>query len=217
MESPEYWPLPGLRLRTGRLELRLPDAEDLTALAALAEAGVHDPDVQPFTVAWTDVEPAERAISTMRYHWSCWASWQPSRWTLNLVTARDGSVVGTQGISAADFAVTREVGTGSWIGLRYQGQGIGRHMRAAVLALAFDGLGAEFAVSAAFFDNAASLAVSRRLGYTDDGIERHVVRGQARATRRLRLDRASWQAHRTIDVTISGLEPCLPFFGAAPS
>lgn len=74
---------------------------------------------------------------------------------------------------------------------------------------------AERAISA-FVDNAASLAVSRRLGYADDGIERQVVRGRPQSLRRLRLDRASWQAHRTIAVTISGLEPCLPFFGAAP-
>lgn len=215
MDSPEYWPLPALRLRTGRLELRLPDAADLIALAALAEAGVHDPEVQPFAVAWTDVEPAERAISTMRYHWSCWGSWRPSKWTLNLVTVLDGVVVGMQAISAVDFAVVREVGTGSWLGMRYQGQRIGTAMRAAVLALAFDGLGAEFAVSAAFTDNAASLGVSRKLGYADDGIERQMMRGRPQEQRRLRLDRASWQAHRTIDVTISGLEPCMPFFGAA--
>lgn len=217
MDLPEYWPLPGLRLRTGRLELKLPDAADLIALAGLAEAGVHDPAVQPFLVPWTDVEPAERAISTMRYHWSCWGSWQPTKWTLNLVTVLDGVVVGTQGMSAANFAVLREVGTGSWLGMRYQGQGIGTAMRAAVLALAFDGLGAEFAVSSASVDNAASLGVSRKLGYADDGVERQMVRGKPQDQRRLRLDRASWQAHRTIDVTISGIEQCLPFFGAAPS
>jgi RimJ/RimL family protein N-acetyltransferase len=214
MDSPEYWPLPGLRLRAGPVELRLPDAADLTALAALAEAGVHDPSVQPFAVAWTDVEPAERAISTMRYHWSCWGSWQPSNWTLNLVTVLDGVVVGTQEISATDFAVLRQVGTASWLGMRYHRQGIGTAMRAAVLALAFDGLGAEFALSAAFVDNAASLRVSRKLGYVDDGIKRTVVRGKPQEQRRLRLDKTGWQAHRTIDVTISGLEPCLPFFGA---
>jgi RimJ/RimL family protein N-acetyltransferase len=215
MDSPEYWPLPGLRLRAGPVELRLPDAADLTALAALAEAGVHEPEVQPFAVAWTDVEPAERAISTMRYHWSSWGSWQPSKWTLNLVTVLDGVVVGTQEISATDFAVMREVATASWLGKGYQGQGIGTAMRAAVLALAFDGLEAEFAVSGAFVDNAASLRVSRKLGYVDDGIERTLVRGKPQEQRRLRLDKAAWQAHRTIDVTISGLEPCLPFFGAA--
>ena len=86
-------------------------------------------------------------------------------------------------------------------------------MRAAVLALAFDGLGARWAVSAAFEDNPASLGVSRKLGYRDDGIELHLVRGRPALTRRLRLDRASWQATRTIPVQIHGLPPCLPLFG----
>ena len=42
---------------------------------------------------------------------------------------RDGVVVGTQGIGGRDFAVLREVHTGSWLGRRYQGQGIGTQMR----------------------------------------------------------------------------------------
>jgi hypothetical protein len=69
------------------------------------------------------------------------------------------------------------------------------------------------AVSAAFEDNAASLGVSRKLGYRDDGIERHLVRGRRALTRRLRLTRADWQATRTVPVQIHGLQPCLPHFG----
>jgi hypothetical protein len=61
-------------------------------------------------------------------------------------------------------------------------------------------------------DNAASLGVSRKLGYTDDGVEWRVVRGKPVREQRLRLDRAAWLAHRAIQVTMSGLEPCLPFF-----
>jgi RimJ/RimL family protein N-acetyltransferase len=117
-------------------------------------------------------------------------------------------------MGATDFAVVREVGTGSWLGRQYQGQGIGTRMRAAVLALAFDGLGAQFATSGAFALNLASLRVSRKLGYADDGIERLMVRGEPHETRRLRLDKTSWQAHRSVQVAITGLEPCLPFFGA---
>src|SRR5271154_3105610 len=129
MTSLDYWPLTALRLRTGQLELRLPDADDLGALAALAEAGGHDPAEQPFKGAWTDAEPIERARSTMRYHWSCWGSWEPSDWTLNLVVVRDDVVVGTQEMAATNFAVLREVGTGSWLGREHQGQGIGTAMR----------------------------------------------------------------------------------------
>jgi RimJ/RimL family protein N-acetyltransferase len=44
-------------------------------------------------------------------------------------------------VSGRDFAVLREVHTGSWLGQRYQGQGLGTEMRSAVLHLGFAGLG----------------------------------------------------------------------------
>jgi RimJ/RimL family protein N-acetyltransferase len=193
--------------------------DDLDALAELAALGMHDPDVQPFTTAWTDVPPDERARSTIQHHWACCGSWKPSDWALEFAVFRDGVVTGTQAIGGRDFAVLREVGTGSWLGRRFQGQGIGTQMRAAVLHLAFEGLGAQYAVSGAFEDNVTSRGVSRRLGYRDDGIERQVIRGHPAVLRRLRLTRADWQATRSVPVEIHGLEPCLPFFGlpAAPN
>jgi RimJ/RimL family protein N-acetyltransferase len=208
-----HWPLTGLRLTTPRLELRWPTAADLEALGSLAAAGVHDPAVQPFNIPWTDASPSERAESTLQYHWRQWGAWEPANWSLNLVVARDGAVVASQGMAARDYAVLREVSTGSWVGQRYHRRGIGTEMRAAVLHLAFAGLGAEYATSSAFDDNAASLAVSRKLGYADDGIERLVVRGRPVVSRRLRLDRAAWEAHRVIPVEISGLPPGLAYFG----
>jgi WD40 repeat protein len=148
-------------------------------------------------VAWTDAPPEERARGTLQYHWSCWGSWKPSDWMLGFAVVSGGVVVGTQGIGGRDFGVLREVHTGSWLGLGYQGQGIGTQMRTAVLHLAFEGLGARHAVSAAFEDNAASLSVSRKLGYRDDGIEWHQVRDRPVLTRRLRLTRADWEAAQT--------------------
>jgi hypothetical protein len=67
--------------------------------------------------------------------------------------------------------------------------------------------------SGAFRDNAASLAVSGKLGYAPDGIERQVSRGNPVVMQRLRLDRDSWQARPRIPVQIFGLDPCLPYFG----
>ena len=210
------WPLFGLRLRTPRLEMRLPTPSDLDALADLAAEGVHDPETMPFLVPWTDAPSEQRALGTIQHHWSAWGSWKPELWTLNLVADCDGTIVGTQGIRGREYAVLREVGTGSWVGREYQGQGIGTHMRAAVLYLAFAGLDALYATSGAREDNAASLAVSRKHGYADDGIERHVIRGQAAVVRRLRLDRPTWEAHRRVPVEIEGLAPCLPHFGVDP-
>jgi RimJ/RimL family protein N-acetyltransferase len=211
----QWWPLFQLRLQTPSLELRLPSDSDLDALASLAASGVHDPAVQPFAIPWTDLPPPERARSVLQYHWSQRAAWKPESWTLDLAVVRDGVIVGSQGMSARDFAVLREVSTGSWLGRDHHGAGTGTEMRAAVLHLAFAGLGAQYAISGAFVDNLASLGVSSKLGYAADGIERRVSRGQPVKTMRLRLDRPTWESAHAVPVTITGLEPCLPLFGLA--
>ena len=211
-----HWPLADLRLQTPDLELRWPSLDDLGALADLAATGVHDPEVQPFMVPWTDASPEERARGTLQYHWSRWGPWKPSEWVLELAVIRDGAVVGTQGVGGHDFAVLREVHTGSWLGRRYQGQGIGTQMRAAVLHLAFDGLGARWAISAAFEDNPASLGVSRKLGYRDDGVEWHSVRGRPALTRRLRLDRAAGKPPGRSRYRSMACRPACPYSGCPP-
>jgi RimJ/RimL family protein N-acetyltransferase len=209
----DHWPLYDLRLRTPRLELRLPSPDDLGALADLAADGVHDRGVQPFVVAWTDAEPAVRARSVLQWHWGLLGRWSPDDWSLQLVVLADGVPIGTQELGAAKFATLREVGSGSWLGRAYQGQGYGTEMRAAILHLAFAGLGAECATTEAFEDNVASYRVSHKLGYVDDGVERHVVRDRPVLGRRLRLDRKGWEAAATVPVKIEGLEPCRAMFG----
>lgn len=160
----DHWPIAGLRLTTPRLELRVPDADDLAAVGDVAAGGVHDPAVQPFSTPWTEAGPAVVARNTIQFQWGTWARWSPDDWNLQFVVVADGAVIGTQAISAKRFAVLREVASGSWLGLGHQGQGYGTEMRAAVLDLAFTGLGAEFAVSEAFEHNAASYGVSKRRG-----------------------------------------------------
>lgn len=206
------WPLYGLRITTPRLELRLPGTDLLEELSAVAAGGVHDASRMPFTVPWTDSPPRERARATFRHVLGTVADWTAHEWTLSLAVLCDGRVVGRQDLSATDFPVTREARTGSWLGLAHQGRGIGTEMRAAVLHLAFEGLGAHAVTSAAMTDNPASLAVSRKLGYRPDGLETAAVRGEARTLRRLRLRREDWRAHRTVEVGIEGLEPCRALF-----
>lgn len=209
----DHFPLTGLRLITPRLELRLPAPEELASLADLAAAGIHDPAAQPFAIPWTEAAPADAARSVILHHWRQLGTWTPEDWSLNLAVFRDGAVTGTQEIYARQLAVTREVSTGSWLGSRYQGQGIGTEMRAAVLELGFTGLGATAARSGAAGYNAASLAVSRKLGYRPDGQERRVVSGKLVTQQRLLLSREDWEKHRTVPVTIEGLAPCLPLLG----
>lgn len=211
--EPAVWPLYDLRITTPRLELRLPDLDALSRLAAVAAAGVHDEDRMPFVAAWTDVSPEERARATFQHLLGTVAGWTPRKWSLGLAVSWEGKVVGRQDLGATDFAVTGEAHTGSWLGQAYQGRGIGTEMRAAVLHLAFEGLGARFMTSGAMADNARSLRVSEKLGYRPDGREVLSVRGEARDHRRLRLDRAGWEAHRTVPVELHGLEPSLALFG----
>ncbi|WP_247648776.1 GNAT family N-acetyltransferase [Saccharomonospora xinjiangensis] len=115
----------------------------------MALRGVHPPEVMPFLHAWTDQEPGALALGLLQHQWRTLAEWSPDDWRLNLCVVRGGTVVGMQSLRARQFAVTREVGTGSWLGRAHQGQGIGIEMRAAVLHLAFACLGAEDAVSGA--------------------------------------------------------------------
>ncbi|MER6105228.1 GNAT family protein [Streptomyces sp. NPDC001832] len=212
--NPQHWPLYGLRLRTPRLELRLPGLELLDDLASLAAVGVHPPAEMPFTVPWTDASPAECGKAVFQHVLATVANWSARDWTLSLAVLHEGKVVGRQDVAAKHFAVMGEVSTGSWLGLAHQGQGIGTEMRAAALHLAFAGLGARTAVSAAMTDNPRSLGVSRRLGYLPDGLEVAAVRGAPVTLQRLRLDRARWEEYRAVEVTVEGLERCRAEFGA---
>jgi RimJ/RimL family protein N-acetyltransferase len=210
MGEMDHWPLASLELTAPRLQLHVPSAAELDALAGLAASGIHDPAAQPFTFAWTDSEPSTVARRVLQYAWGTWAQWAPEDWSLWLAVVLDGTVIGSQEVSGRDFAICREVGTGSWLGKDFHGNGFGTEMRAAVLHLAFAGLGARYAVSSAHIDNPASLGVSRKLGYRDDGVEHRVVRGKDMTLQRLRLSREDWHERSTTDVRSTASKPaCL--------
>jgi len=207
------WPLFDLRLRTGNLELRLPTDEDVAELVAVAREGIHPPEDMPFGFAWTDVPSPEFERNTAQFYWSKRATWTPNDWTLPFAVLVDGEVAGVQDVNAKDFPALRTVGTGSWLGRRFQGRGTGKLMRQAVLALAFDHLGAEVATSGAFFDNPASGKVSEALGYEKDGIGRLAPRGVARDLQRYRMTLEGWRSKPRASVEVEGLEGCREMFG----
>jgi RimJ/RimL family protein N-acetyltransferase len=212
----DLWPLDALVLRTPGLELRPDDDAGLRELVALARQGVHPPEQMPFVVPWTDAEPAELGTSAMRFHWRQRAALSPRDWTVQFLVRRDGRVIGEQSLASVDFATTREVVTGSWVGARWQGQGYGTEMRAAVLAFAFEHLGATCARSAAFVDNPASLTVSAKLGYRHDGSQRLARRGRCADQIRLVLSPEDFAEHRPgwrLDVT--GADGCRALLGVA--
>ena len=207
------WPLFALRIRSARLVLRLPTDADLPGMLALAKAGIHPPEEMPFGVAWTDATGAAFDRSFLQHHWIWRGRWQPEEWWLNLMVEWDDRPIGAQTISGEQFAIHRTVDSGSWVGREYQGRGFGKEMRSAVLAFAFDGLGARVATSSAFLDNAASNAVSRSLGYAEDGRGALAPRGVSRETQRFRMIEEAWRSRPRPPIEIEGLDACLEMFG----
>jgi len=208
------WPLFALRAFTDRLELRWPTDADLDELARVAAAGIHDPAVMPFAVPWTDAPPGDLERRMLQYHWSVRGALSAEDWKLELVVVEAGRIVGSQGLYAKGFATEGTVVTGSWLGRGFQGRGLGREMRAAVLDLAFHGLGARAAHSGAFAHNPASQRVSLALGYRMVGIDQLECRGVLRDHYRFRLERAGWLAHPHRRARWEGLAACRPLLGA---
>ena len=209
----DAWPLFGLALRTSRLELRLPTEPELIDLLALARAGIHDADYMPFGFAWTDLASPQFERGFMQYHWRKRAEWSVDSWTLDFGVWVDGKIVGTQGIHGERFQTFKRVGTGSYLGREFQGLKIGLEMRSAVLSFSFDHLGAEWASSEAFMDNAASLGVSRSLGYADNGVRWMAPRGVARQEQQFLMTREMWRSRERKPVEVTGLDACRDMFG----
>jgi RimJ/RimL family protein N-acetyltransferase len=211
-----FWPVFDLVVRTPRLEIRLPREEEFGALLAVIAAGVHDPATMPFTTPFTDRPSPQRERESAQWWWRQRAEWTSEKWNLTGAVFVDGEMVGVQDINAEHFATLRSVHTGSWLGLAHQGQGLGKEMRQAILHLAFAGLGALEAHSGAFFDNEASLATSRSVGYRPNGETLGPRRDGAARMINVRLDRATWEERRRDDIELVGLEGCLDMFITAP-
>jgi hypothetical protein len=100
--------------------------------------------------------------------------------------------------------ITRTAETGSWLSRRFQGKGIGTAMRQVICAFAFDCLDAEQITSAAYTDNPASLAVSRKCGYTENGYELRTRMGKRATLQRIALERANLVRYEH-ELTVTGL------------
>jgi RimJ/RimL family protein N-acetyltransferase len=213
-----YWPLLDLRLSVADLELRPMTEADLLPLADLLPDDVElDPDATRYPGL---SEAANRRVISFQHYWNSYGSWRPERWKLAFCVRAGGELVGVQELEAEDFPLLRTVDSASHLVPAVRGRGIGQQMRRAVLALAFGPLRAQAAISSAWHDNYASLAVSRALGYRPNGESLHRRDDGVDTMVHLRLRRTDWLAGAgaptgTGDVEIDGVEPCLPYFGLA--
>lgn len=196
-------PLLALRITAGPVELRGITDDLLGPLADLA-TDIHGPDLMPFGYPWSLTPAPDMLRNVAQYHWGKRASFSPAQWTADFAVFYDDELVGTQGFSTKDYLVTRCGETGSWLNRRFQGQGIGTAMRQVICAFLFDDLDAEYITSSAFEDNPASLAVSRKTGYTDNGTERLNRLGKPAVMRRIILEPANLLRYKH-DLTVEGL------------
>jgi RimJ/RimL family protein N-acetyltransferase len=201
----DLYPMLGLRITAGPLELRGITDDLIVELAALAQRGVHDPHRMPFTFPWTDVSVDELPARFGQYHWRTRAEFTPQEWTLNLAVSYEGQLVGVQGMTAGKYLVTRTGETGSWLGREHHGRGIGTLMRQVFCGFCFDHLDAAEITSAAFSDNPASLGVSKKVGYVENGRIRRERRAGELATTIELLLRPEALVRAPYDVEVAGV------------
>lgn len=176
----EIFPPFALAISCGPVELRVLRDDDLPELVELVRGGIQPPgQPMPFLRAWHEEPFAPGAAhgfptTSLAWWWTQRATFAPDEWRLALVVRRDGELVGMQDLHTQDFALTRSVLTGSWLGRAHQGAGTGTLMRRLVLGLAFDELGAQTCESGYVVGNRASAAVSRKVGYVENGRRRMV-------------------------------------------
>jgi RimJ/RimL family protein N-acetyltransferase len=222
--APDYlvqaWPPAGITIRTPDLDMRPMSEPDAAWLALAIPADIeHDPQLPSYPGL---AEPVARQVRAMQEYWRNRGAWTSSGWCLTFGAwlrtdtpgAGTAALIGSQTIEGTDFARLRVVDSASLLLTEQRGKGLGKQMRRGVLALAFGHLGAMAAVSGAWHDNAASLGVSRSLGYEDNGIDMQRRAEGAEVMQRVRLTRETW-ADGGLDagIEVAGVEPALPFFG----
>lgn len=209
MDPEVLFPPDGLRVHAGPLTLRLLRDGDQRAYADLLDRPIFEDDQAADQVfPWYAAEPAQRLLGALQYHWGLRAAFAPSSWTLALGVFAGDDLVGQQDVGATDFAERRTVSSGSWLTRDAHGRGWGRLMRQAVLALAFDHLGAVRAESSAVLGNDRSLGVSRSCGYVLNGDQVVFEGGSARTLQRVLVTPETFRRPGEA-VRVEGLTPTL--------
>ncbi|MUL76490.1 GNAT family N-acetyltransferase [Mycolicibacterium sp. CBMA 226] len=203
---PSPWPLAELEVTTPVLRLCHVTDELADELAQLAAEGIHDPATMPFAVPWTDAVSPELERNTVQYFRQTRAEVSTEHWDVPLAVVVGDDAVGVCSVTADGFPTRRTVSTGSWLGRRHQGRGLGREMRAAALQLVFAGFDADVARTAAWHDNAASLGVTRSLPYVQTGSSRQSRRGVFDTMLEFTMTRAQWDIVRRSDIRLQGVD-----------
>lgn len=214
--TPGVWPLFDLQVETPRVELRYATDDDLQALAVFRDGRVVEVGEEPFdgdsSFYMSGPQARWKAITG---EWGARSKTSPAWWHLAFAVRADGELVGQQSITAAEFPAVRTVSSFSFLAKPYRRQGLGKEMRAAIIHLAFHGLGAVRAESDAFVDNLASAGISTALGYEPNGTLVATRPSGPALMRRFLLTRERWEVRRRGDIQVHGLGASLPLLGLA--
>lgn len=208
MSAHPYPPL-NLKVITPMLELHGATDDLLTELLPIVRAGVGEQQPYPFDDPMSLYEDNPvRERKWLQAIWRGRGNVRPEWWRLHFVVMLGGKAVGMQDLIGKDFDSFQTVTSFSWLAPNVRQKGLGREMRAAILHLAFAGLGAAEAGSDAFFDNLASNRVSAALGYQPNGTDWATRRGESALLNRWRLTRSDWESQRRSDIKLIGVEEC---------
>lgn len=206
------WPLTHLRIVGPDVMLRPLAEADLGPLADHLPADV---ELNPALPAYDGLDASvARGIALHQTYWRALGNWRVESWDLLFAVLYDGEVIGVQSLEGSDFPRRRTVETWSFLLPAARGCGYGKWMRRAVLALAFDHLGALAAETEALQGNAASLGVSRAVGYLPNGETLHPRGDGVDVMVRMRLTRERWLASGMLPtVQVTGFAACRHLFG----
>ena len=203
----------GVQVRTPRLELRAATDDLLEQLAPLVREGKAAAEPPPYDdpMSLYESDPELRVQRWLQGIWRGRGKVEPDFWRLYFAVIADGEPVGMQDLIGDRFSSLGTVTTFSWLSADARGNGLGKEMREAVLHLAFEGLIAREAGSDAFLDNAGSNAVSKSVGYRENGTDWDTRRGEPALLQRWRLTRESWLERRRDDIDLQGESVCREF------
>jgi RimJ/RimL family protein N-acetyltransferase len=209
-----YPPL-AVEVTTPLLALRGASDDLLTQLAPLVHAGEALAEPAPFDdpMSLYEADPELRVQRWLQGIWRGRGTVSADFWRLHLVAVHEGRAVGMQDLIGQRFDLFRSVASFSWLARSARGRGLGREMRAAILHLAFEGLGADRAESEAFLDNGGSNRISQLMGYETNGTSWATRQGSAAQLQRWQLSREAWLSHRRDDIALQGVPECRTALG----
>jgi RimJ/RimL family protein N-acetyltransferase len=220
MESSDHnhvqqsWPLFDLKITTPNLEIIVPDDAVIHEIGNASLGNILDPDRLEFFAhpEWTQLKAPEYQQQHIQHYWGNRANWSFDKWTLNVAALHDGKPIGGASLNGVDFQKTRSIETGSWILKDYRGRGFGKELRAGLIVLGFDFISAYLMTSTANKENAPSNAVSKSLGYQENG--QTSIHKPCDSIRYL-LTRADWKENKpdwADQIKVSGYENCRRMF-----